>query len=174
MSTSIPRPHSDGKKRYKWHRYWKVNVQARTASHISGMVYDFTPGSQDGLSPPLGDVCLSRSWTGALRGGMPSVGKLSHQTVVRLCREACTLFDAAARFACQDCSTDTCGGDHYYMVADPVWDEAHPGYDGMLCLDCLAQRLGRPLIGADFPDLPINHSNGRVLSLWAAGASVPA
>lgn len=101
MSTSIPRPHSVSKKPYKWHRWWAVDVQARTARHISGRIYDFTPGTQDCLLPPLGDMCASRSWQGALRGGAAGIGKLSDQAASRLCREACTLFDAAAWSAFQ-------------------------------------------------------------------------
>ncbi|WP_241136644.1 hypothetical protein [Achromobacter insuavis] len=171
MSTSIPRPHSVSKKPYKWHRWWFVDVQARTARHISGRIYDFTPGAQDCLVPPLGDMCASRSWQGTLRGGAAGIGNLSHQAASRLCREACTLFDAAAWSACQDCSVNTCG-DNYYMVRDAVWDEAHPGHYGMLCLDCLALRLGRQLVGTDFADVSINQTNPRVLAL--RGLSVPA
>lgn len=46
-----------------------------------------------------------------------------------------------------------------YMVRDAVWAAAGLKRDaGSFCTDCLEQRLGRPLVGADFgPDIPLNH-----------------
>jgi hypothetical protein len=45
-----------------------------------------------------------------------------------------------------------------YMVHDHVWQAA--GMDpngGWLCIPRLEARLTRPLTGADFPELPLNH-----------------
>ena len=65
---------------------------------------------------------------------------------------------------CAGCGTDltpdTPPGSHdwqQYMVHNQVWADADLNTrDGWYCIDCLETRLGRPLSGADFPDLPIN------------------
>jgi hypothetical protein len=45
-----------------------------------------------------------------------------------------------------------------YMVHDHVWSDAGMDPDGgWLCVGCLEARLRRPLTGADFPELPLNH-----------------
>jgi hypothetical protein len=42
-----------------------------------------------------------------------------------------------------------------YFVLDKVWAQA--GLDrGFVCLTCLERRLGRPLVRADFKDVPAN------------------
>jgi hypothetical protein len=51
----------------------------------------------------------------------------------------------------------------WYMVADDVWRTAGGNSrrcrrDGYLCIGCLERRLGRPLRGADFPELPCNQA----------------
>ena len=39
----------------------------------------------------------------------------------------------------------------YYMVSDQLWSDAGMASSGgMLCLLCLEQRIGRPLVIADF------------------------
>ena len=53
---------------------------------------------------------------------------------------------------CQDCGDLTHDG---FMVHDEVWDASGAG-DGYICLDCLESRLGRPLVAADFKDVPLN------------------
>jgi hypothetical protein len=58
----------------------------------------------------------------------------------------------ALRFLCVDCGKDT-GGEtgEYYMVYDQVWAASGLGpNDGMLCLACLENRIGRPLTMGDF------------------------
>jgi hypothetical protein len=43
------------------------------------------------------------------------------------------------------------------MVTDQVWERSGlAGDDGMLCIGCLEQRLGRMLHAKDFKDVPIN------------------
>lgn len=71
--------------------------------------------------------------------------------------------DGLPRDTCVDCGVRTCPVEleaswEYYMVLPEVWAASGLGsHDGMLCLDCLETRLGRPLTGADFnPDIPIN------------------
>jgi hypothetical protein len=60
-------------------------------------------------------------------------------------------------FRCADCLVNTAAIGDYYIVHDTVWAAAGMAEtDGMLCLDCLANRLGRPLQFSDFPLLPIN------------------
>lgn len=52
---------------------------------------------------------------------------------------------------CGKLSTD------HYMVQDEVWTAvAGAGSPGLMDLDCVEQRLGRPLVEADFTDAPIN------------------
>jgi hypothetical protein len=58
---------------------------------------------------------------------------------------------------CLGCGVDTSfatGNGHYYLVHDALWLRAVPGGRGMLCLDCLEKRLGRPLTRADFERTP--------------------
>lgn len=55
------------------------------------------------------------------------------------------------RWHCVGCKRDTIAIGHYYMVHDDVW--AATGLEphgGMLCLDCLAERLGRAVTFDDF------------------------
>lgn len=54
--------------------------------------------------------------------------------------------EAAAWWVCKDCN----GYPDDYMVFRSVW-EAAGMQRGFLCIDCLEQRLGRPLVSADFP-----------------------
>lgn len=57
---------------------------------------------------------------------------------------------------CMDCDVCTrCLGE-YYMVNDDVWLAANPNIDGMLCLTCLEERLGRELKKSDFKKLDMN------------------
>ena len=43
------------------------------------------------------------------------------------------------------------------MVTDQTWERSGlGGDDGMLCIGCLEQRLGRVLHAKDFIDVPIN------------------
>jgi hypothetical protein len=59
--------------------------------------------------------------------------------------------------ACADCGIDTVAIGDYYMVYDAIWaDAGMADREGMLCLDCLVARLGRPLQFSDFPAFPIN------------------
>lgn len=63
-------------------------------------------------------------------------------------------------FKCVDCRFDTMRGLEYYMVSDELWASAGMGKrfgDGMLCIGCLENRIGRTLVPADFPNLyPLN------------------
>lgn len=60
-------------------------------------------------------------------------------------------------FFCVDCTACTLCVYEYYMVTDQVWKlTGLRGYDGMLCIGCLEQRLGRLLTREDFTDVPIN------------------
>ena len=56
------------------------------------------------------------------------------------------------RFRCVDCGEDKEG--EYYMGADEVWAASGLGKsDGMPCLACLEQRIGRRLVFDDFTAL---------------------
>lgn len=62
---------------------------------------------------------------------------------------------------CIDCTVDTDKIDEYYSVEEDVWQQAKTGeLDGMLCIGCLEQRIGRPLTPADFIDAPVNYEGG--------------
>ena len=57
----------------------------------------------------------------------------------------------AGRFRCVDCQTCTLCIGQYYMVKSEVWAASGLGSrDGMLCLDCLGQRIGREVAYDDF------------------------
>jgi hypothetical protein len=71
---------------------------------------------------------------------------------------------------CADCGADTIMIGEWYMVTNEVWEQAwagrrHPRHDGckiiidgteILCIGCLEKRIGRTLVAADFPDMPVN------------------
>lgn len=58
-------------------------------------------------------------------------------------------------FDCIDCGTSTFQKE-YYMVWDRLWEKA--GMDkGMLCIDCLENRLGHRLEVHDFTYAPVNY-----------------
>lgn len=59
-------------------------------------------------------------------------------------------------FNCLDCGDNTSDIHEYYTVHDEVWLTAHPDDEGMLCIGCLENRLGRVLTPDDFPEYPIN------------------
>ncbi len=59
------------------------------------------------------------------------------------------------RLDCGDCASPR----DEYMVLDTVWAAAgFTSRKGVVCLDCLEARLGRPLTLADFNSAPINFS----------------
>jgi hypothetical protein len=51
---------------------------------------------------------------------------------------------------------DTCRHE-YYMLKHPVWAQANPALDGMLCIGCAEKRLGRRLRASDFTEAPVNY-----------------
>lgn len=150
---------------FKWHQAWTIELSKREARHRSGLVYDFFPGRQDPERPPLGGYCPCGGWHGRLRGGLESLPSgIKEKAAVRLWLEASTLFSDCAILACQDCMVETYG-DNYYMVHNDLWSQVHPNSIGMLCLDCLEGRLGRPLVKTDFTSAPTNYTNRRVAAL---------
>ena len=67
--------------------------------------------------------------------------------------EACARAESR-RWHCRDCDIDTIAAGEYYTVSEELWASSGLGpEDGMLCLDCLEQRIGRPLIIEDFTGL---------------------
>lgn len=60
-------------------------------------------------------------------------------------------------FLCQDCE----GQPDHYMLREDLWEQIVP-QDGLICLSCLINRMGRPLVLEDLKDfnsvhkLPIN------------------
>lgn len=57
--------------------------------------------------------------------------------------------------ACTDCNTNTREAHEYYMVNFDLWRASGAG-EGMLCIGCLEDRIGRQLVPGDFIDAPIN------------------
>jgi hypothetical protein len=56
-----------------------------------------------------------------------------------------------SRRHCLDCGIDTVAiGEYPYYLRDALWRRVVPSGRGMLCLDCLEVRLGRPLRQKDF------------------------
>ena len=75
---------------------------------------------------------------------------------------------------CVDCGIHTGLHEEYYMVHDSVWKLSGLGdHDGMLCIACLEDRIGRDLTPDDFPVLPINSGNFFSALLLARLGRVP-
>jgi hypothetical protein len=55
---------------------------------------------------------------------------------------------------CLDCGVETTAINEYYLVHDTLWLSVMPDRRGILCVGCLAGRLGRPLVPADFRITP--------------------
>lgn len=154
----------DRHRRFKWHAAWTIDAPGRTAVHTSGVAYDFSPGKGGDSLVPHGHTCQSGAWHGNLRATSALHLSSSSARAHRICLEACQLFDESASHHCQDCSTDTRGGD-YYMVNDDLWAKAHPQDVGMLCMSCLETRIGRPLVAGDFTQFPVNAMNEKVRAI---------
>jgi hypothetical protein len=61
---------------------------------------------------------------------------------------------------CLDCRNETTfkkGPCEYYMVHNELWARANPQVNGMLCIGCLEDLIGRRLTPDDFTDVPINN-----------------
>jgi hypothetical protein len=67
------------------------------------------------------------------------------------------LKDKLELFWCLDCPLNTKELLEYYNVHDNIWNSVASPNDGMLCIGCLENRLGRRLSRNDFSDAPINH-----------------
>jgi hypothetical protein len=77
-----------------------------------------------------------------------------------------TLFDPepysiARRHHCLGCRRDTIDLGEYYMLRDEIWLQVAGPLEGMLCIGCFEERLGRALVMADFSDVPINFVRAR-------------
>lgn len=66
------------------------------------------------------------------------------------------------RWLCLDCAKDTDSSQEYYMLKLKVWKSINPQIDGMLCLSCAEERLGRKLVHKDFMLTPVNFGQARV------------
>jgi hypothetical protein len=69
---------------------------------------------------------------------------------------------------CTDCNINTRAIGDDYMITDALWADAGMSDDGMLCLECLAKRLARPLRTIDFQPVPINFKNSIRRALWCS------
>ena len=61
----------------------------------------------------------------------------------------------AYKYDCLDCGDNTFFKNEYYMIHDEIWDSV--AGEGMLCVQCLENRLGRILAPDDFVLYPINY-----------------
>lgn len=59
-------------------------------------------------------------------------------------------------FDCVICDKNTIEMGEYYMVRDDVWFKATENWEGMLCIECLEDMLGRKLKPRDFTHCPLN------------------
>jgi hypothetical protein len=79
-----------------------------------------------------------------------------------------------ARNRCLDCgiqTTFTRNGWEYYMLHDALWLTANPQINGMFCIGCLENRIGRTLTSDDFTGAPSNQprrNNSKRLALRLA------
>lgn len=76
------------------------------------------------------------------------------------CKLCCTdrYIRETNQWLCTDCQKCTACRGEYYWVKNNIWQRFGAG-NGMLCLNCLENRLGRNLTYLDFPEtLPVNIS----------------
>ena len=78
-------------------------------------------------------------------------------------------------WCCMDCGKDTDASEEYYMLRNPLWRQAvkRPHRKGMLCLDCVEIRLGRPLNAEDFTEAPVNAQQAAICPALARRLSTP-
>jgi hypothetical protein len=90
------------------------------------------------------------------------LGRPEHELTWRNCMRE---LDLDKRTRCLDCGMEDGGS---YMVRNDVWALTGLVYaDGVLCLDCLSHRLGRPLRLDDFPmEVPLNRESWT--AIWRA------
>jgi hypothetical protein len=60
------------------------------------------------------------------------------------------------KFLCLDCGVDTSRIGEFYYVNLELWLKTVGSKDGMLCIECLEQRIGRKLNKVDFTEAYIN------------------
>lgn len=60
------------------------------------------------------------------------------------------------KFLCQDCQIDTGKNNEFYFIKTELWLSVMPTINGMLCIGCLENRLGRQLTATDFTSASIN------------------
>jgi hypothetical protein len=67
-------------------------------------------------------------------------------------------------FSCEECGSDY---DEYYMVLNDIWKAyGTSNGNGMLCIGCFEERMGRQLYRQDFmPDFPFHEVNAKGRSL---------
>lgn len=71
---------------------------------------------------------------------------------------------------CAECETLTTD---YYMVHDELWQSVTTPDERFLCLACLEQRIGRPLVIDDFTPYPVNDQIRLVYQLGGRDAQPP-
>lgn len=99
----------------------------------------------------------TRAVDGGPNGAARRIRQLPHDRLATVVRAGqCRWVAAESNWSCRDCGIDTDAINEYYMVADPVWDQATTGMHGHLCVGCLERRLGRALHAGDFTDRPVN------------------
>ncbi len=62
------------------------------------------------------------------------------------------------KFLCLDCHAVTGRIGEHYMLINQTWLAVAEDRNGMLCIGCLEERLGRKLRAADFNDSYLNRS----------------
>ena len=62
-----------------------------------------------------------------------------------------------SKWLCLDCRIDTGKICEHYFINTDTWMSVVGSKTGMLCINCLTIRLGRPLVPSDFPKVHINN-----------------
>lgn len=60
------------------------------------------------------------------------------------------------KFLCLDCGVDTGKINEHYFIKTDLWLSVVGSKKGMLCVNCLQNRLKRPLVKSDFTNSYIN------------------
>lgn len=66
------------------------------------------------------------------------------------------VLDALGGSDCKWCGIDTFDTSEMYMVTDEIWRRYGPPTNGLLCIGCIEDRMGRQLQPDDFKDVPLN------------------
>jgi hypothetical protein len=97
--------------------------------------------------------------------GRPFEGREDGQAILQafgLLADLAENLDTDRRYESENTNCACCGKDtqkigEYYDVKDAIWQEAGKHFaEKVLCVGCLEEKLGRPLVPEDFSNAPVN------------------